>query len=417
MTASVETQIQKETDGAIIPNGTRHLTQLITVALMVPMSRSGPTSPECDWGLPIVLWGLSGIGKSDRARQGSLYANLPYRLIFPSQKQPEDFASLPVVLQDQLRTACMLSSVNELNREKGGGVIIIEEVSCATPATQGSLLGFVLDRTVGDTKVNSNVRFLLTANPPKYAAGGFGLEAPLANRMAHFYIFAPSIDDWCKWLIDESPRKVDTIESMTAKIQKKWVDNWSQMRGLASGFMQSNPTLFQMQPEASSPQAGYCWPSPRSWTMGFRAAATVRSLDMDRELEQMFIEACVGEGAAQEWCEWVAKADLPDPREVLNKGWQIDKNRLDKVMAVYSGITSLVLSVPDKKEKYHLAALAWRRLGELIKFGLSDIAFRYSTSLVENGLGSTSPGVPTELKNIAESVVYDLAQRDVVKHI
>jgi len=151
--------------------------------------------------------------------------------------------------------------------------------------------------------------------------------------------------------------------------------------------------------------------------MGGRAIATIRALGMNSDLEQTFMEACIGEGAAQEWCAWAVKADLPNPRDVLLKGWEIDKNRLDRTMAVFSSITALVLSVQDKKEQYELATKAWERLGELLKKGLPDICMRTCAALVENGLCATASNVPDALKKAAEPVVYELGKSGLVKYL
>jgi hypothetical protein len=410
------TQIQQDADGASLPDGTLLFDEIISAALMVPMSVTGPSDPNCIWGLPVAFWGKSGIAKSDKIRQGAARVGLECRVIYPGQKQPEDFSELPVVIDNQLRSACMLGQVNELNAI-GRGVLVVDEASCATPATQGSMLGMVLERTVGATQIGPAIRMLLAGNYPKFAAGGYGLEAPFANRMAHIAIQCPSVDAWTNWLITEAAVKVESIEGPTAKLQAAWPDTWSLVRGWLAGFMRSNSSVLHQQPEPNNAQSSYCWASPRSWYMGGRSVATIRGLDMNRELEQLFMEACVGEGPAQEWCSWIANADLPDAREVLNKGWKIDKNRLDRVMAVYSSITALVTSVPEQKEKYDLATQAWGRLHELIKVGISDIALKHATALVENGLGSTSPGVPATLKKAAEPVVYEMGKSGLVKYL
>jgi hypothetical protein len=416
-----QTQIERDTGGAAIPDVTLKFDELISAALMVPMGLKGPLDPDCAMGLPCLFWGLSGIAKSDKIRQGALRVGLPTRIIFPGQKQPEEFGDVPVVMDpdgtgQKLLSACMLSQVNELNRliadKKNpvkGGVLFIDEVSCATPATQAALLGLVLDRAVGATQIHPTIRILLAANPPSAAAGGWGLEPPLANRMAHFYVRCPPVRDWANWLMVEHSDRFEPIEGAMQKLRANWAPNWAAIRGLLISFMDSHQTLLHNQPTSDHPQAGYSWSSPRTWWMAGRAIATVRSMGMSPELEQYFVEACVGLGPAQEWLSWLANVDLPSPQEVLTKGWAIDRNRLDKVMAVYSSMTAYVLGIPTEKEKLEVAALAWTRLDDLVQAGLKDIAVRFAQLLSKENCGFANKHAPEALKTASKPVLQAVA--------
>jgi hypothetical protein len=408
------TEIQKATGGANIPDITHHFDDVISAALMVPMGDIN--DPNCIMGAPIIIWGKSGIGKSDRIKQASKRMELGVpQVIFPGQKQPEEFSDLPVVIKDELRTACFLNQINVLNHA-GKGVLFVDEASCATPATQASMLGMVLDRTVGATAIAPAVRILLAANPPKYAAGGWGFEPPFANRMLHFFVHCPGVEEWGNWLMTEASVKISPLEGPTQMLKENWNGAWSKTKGQLYGFIRSKGTLLHQQPEPNDPQSGFCWCSPRTWWMGGRCIATVRALNMNSDLEQLFIEGCVGEGAAAEWCEWMAKADLPDPKDALMNGWKIDKQRLDRTVAVFSGMTSYVVGTTEKKDRYKMATLEWNRLNELVKAGLSDIALTHSQTLVNEGLGWKVPDAPKELKKAAEPVIYEMGKSGLVKY-
>lgn len=407
-----QNQIEHETGGANIPDVTLRFDEIISAALMVPMGKKGPLDPYCEMGLPSLFWGLSGIAKSDKVRQGAGRVGLPVKIIYPGQKQPEEFGDLAVVMDrtgngiQELMSACMLSQVNELNNlaagQTAGGVLFVDEVSCATPATQAAMLGMVLDRAVGATPIHPSVRILLAANPPSYAAGGWGLDPPFANRMAHFAVRCPSVEAWTNWLLVEHSDQFVPIDGPMQKLRTNWGTQWSIVRGYLTGFMRSNQSLLHQQPEPNDPQSGYCWASPRTWWMAGRAVATVKSLGMSPELEQYFVEGCVGVGPAQEWQNWIATADLPDPVDVLNNGWAIDKTRLDRIMAVYHSMSSYVIGTPDEKERLNIAALAWTRLKELIDSGFADIATKYAQLLAREDCGPTNKNAPPVLKKAAQ---------------
>jgi hypothetical protein len=411
------TVIEQQTGGAKIPDATHHLSEIISAALMVPMGHQGPSDPNCHMGLPIILWGPSGIAKSDKVNQGAQRLGLPLRIIFPGQKQPEEFGELPVVLNNQLMSACMLSQVNELNSlqaqqdEQGnllppvGGVLIIDEASCATPATQGAMLGMSLNRTVGATAIHPTIRQLYTANPPAYAAGGWGLEPPFANRMAHFYTMCPPVEEWSNWLITEGTQQVTPIQGPMNKLRANWDLSWATIKGHLTGFMRDRQILLHGQPKPDHPQSGYCWNSPRTWVMAGKAIATIRAMGMNEELEQMFAEACVGMGPAAEWYAWLATADLTPPEEALKNGWRINRDRLDQVMAIASSMTAYVVSIGDKKEKYKMATLCWTRLQDLIDAGLSDIALKFAMTLSEHDCGYSNREAPTAMKKAAQPIL------------
>lgn len=422
---TIAAQIQKDT-GANIPDATDRFDDIVSVALMVPMSESlHPSDPNCVMGLPILFWGKSGIGKSARIRQGANRVDLPVRIIYPSTKQPEDFSDIPVVLNGVLCTACILGQVNELNSKVDAegkprdpkGVLFVDEVSCAVPSVQGAMLSMVLERIVGATPIAPKIRILLAANPARYAAGGWSLEAPFANRMAHVYIRRPSVKDFTNYLVTKNIDKTTSLLNAQELLNKNWNDCWAQAVSTSAFFEgRDDSVAYCGQPEPDAPQSGYCWPSPRSWEMAMRSMATVKALGLDQELETILVEACVGEGAAAEWLEWRINADLPNPRDVIMKGWKIDTSRLDRTCAVFSGVTSLVTSL-QKPEQYQLAVPAWGRLHELIKAGLTDIALQHAQLMVTAGLGATKQNIPADVQKAAEPVIFEMAKSGLTKYL
>ena len=414
-------ELDQELGGAKVPDVTQHFSEVISAALMVPMGEHGPNDPYCQMGLPCVFWGLSGIAKSDKVRQGAARVGLPLRVIYPSQKQPEDFGDLPVVIdregtgKQQLVSACMLSAVNELNALAAGGgaggVVFFDEISCAPPAVQAPMLGVILENMVGATPIHPAVRKMAAANPPDYAAGGYSLEPPLANRMAHFAVRCPSVEEWSDYLMAGAAQNLTRIDGPLQMLRVNWNDQWSSIRGHLINFMRANRDRLHEQPTPDNPQSSYCWPSPRTWVMAGKSVATVRCLGMDPRLEQYLVEACVGLGAAQEWQTFLANADLPNPRDVLINGWPIDKTRLDKVMAVFHSVTSLVLGVANPQEKFQMATLEWMRLQDLLNAGMLDIAAKYAQTLTRNNLGF-GKAAPDALKKAAKPVLLALGDTE-----
>lgn len=408
---SPETEIQQATGGALLPDATHHLDKLMLAVLMVPMGDPRPVKLNdgsvfplgCNMGLPSVLWGLSGIGKSAIIKQAAKRLGLPTEVVYPGTHAPEDFSSLPVVLNNQLASACMLTQVTNLNA-MGGGLLFLDEVSCAPPAVQGAMLSMVLERQVGSVRFHPGIRIIMAANPPEYSAGGWGLEAPFANRAAHFFVKKPPTERLVEWMLSESSHRVQPLDAPLQRLQENWGEVWAKTRGLWAGLVNAHGSIRNQQPKPDNVQSGYCWPSDRSWEFAFRALATSRALGLEQVLEPLLIEACVGEGAAAEYIAWAAAADLPDPRTVLENGWTLPK-QLDRVHAVYASITALIIEQAEGTERYRLAALGWRRMMDLANAGHLDIVATHASALVQDGLGPTVPGIPEEVRKAAEPVL------------
>ena len=389
----------------------QHFESIITVSLLTPLG--DPLSEDCRWGLPAIFWGKSGIGKSDRIFAAGERVGLPVEVVYTGTKQPEDFSGAPVPTPDGIKVECILGPARELIR-KGKGLLFLDEMSCAAPAVQGACLSMVNERRVGDEKLPPGVRILLAANPPEFAAGGWDLEAPMANRMAHFSVASPSVNDWTNWLMSEQSQRDEPIEQAEEKIKAGWNHHWPMIKGMLAGYMRDRQSSLHIQPDPDNPQSGRAWPSPRTWWMAGRAVAAIRCLGMAQELESYFVEGCVGEGEAAGWLEWAHNANLPSPEDVLNDGWTPDTKRLDRTFAVYTSIISFVLSVQDKEEKYDYAAKAWDRLFDLSQAKMSDIGLGPAQQLLNAKLARK--GTPKHVKLAAEKFLLEAGQSGIVRY-
>ena len=362
------------------------LEQLIATSLMVP--RQDPNDPTCVWGLPLNIIGLSGIGKSERVAEACSILALNLQIVFPATKQPEDFSGAPWSTPSGIVMECILPQARNLI-DSGSGVLFFDELSTARPAVQAACLGTFNDRRVGDHRLPPKVRVMAAMNPAEYAAGGFVLEAALANRMAHIQCPPPSATDWCDWLTGVNKLQSHTVVQAEALVRKNWSQHWSYVLGLMSGFMLSNPSQLHQQPLPDDPASGGPWASHRTWNWAGRAIATVRCLDMPKILETQFLEACVGKGPVKEWTEWVSKADLPTPIDMLTKGWKPNPARLDVMNASLTSMTTWLadLSRKDKNLAIPYGEAAWAIIDSVIAIGKKDIALRPASTLVTADLG------------------------------
>jgi len=365
---------------------TMPLERFLAICFLVPMG--DPCDPACIWGLPVMLHGSPGIGKTARIHQAARAANLQCKPVELGGRQPEDASGAPFLTRDdKLVIACLLSPVNELN-EIGEGVLFLDELTCARPATQGAFLSAVQERRVGDTQFSNHIRIVCAGNPPNEAAGGYQLQLPMANRMAHRDIPPPTVDEYLRHRMQGTNSKVKKLDGDMSKIINEWHNALPMVIGLEAGFLRRfKKHLFTIPPMGKADR-GKAFPTPRSLTAAMNAVTTCRILGLDTSHQAELVAACIGNEAAIDWETWVNDADLPDPLDMLNNGWKPDKDRLDRTQAAFSSAVAYTLSRQDKNEQLLLAPKAWNLLKTLTEVGLADIAVPAASDLIQRGYGT-----------------------------
>lgn len=392
------------------PTYEQWFSDITTVMMMTP--QSNPVLKTCGWGQPTMFWGGSGIGKSEQVRQVAASIGLPYEVLFPGQRQPEDFSGVLVPSPSSpegVSIQCLLPAVRRLNR-LGSGLLHIDEATNAPPAVQGAMLGMLLDRLVGDEPLAPGIRMLLSGNPPDISAGGYGFEPPVANRLAHFKLGRPSWDSWNNWYMTEENEIVPTQTYSEALVAAAWPEVYPYVKGLISGFLQSHEQALYAQPSARDPKGGFQWPSPRTWVKTGRCLATRRALSLPEELDDILVGGLVGHGLAVEFATWRREVDLPKPEDVLAGKWTIDKKRLDITHAVISTLVAHLGMKRNVEEKHATAIKVWSVFGKLIEAQLTDLLAESIKVMINNyGLG-VSGSAPADVQAAARPVLGAFAR-------
>jgi hypothetical protein len=354
-----------------------NLEKIVSIALLVPMEEGA--------GLPCLFEGPPGVGKSARIKTAARVRELPFRAVYMPSKQPEDLTGLPVPdRKGEIRSVCGLAPVRELN-EEGRGVLLFDEVNWATRATQSALLSVVLERQVGDTKIASGVRLLLAANAADEGDGGVAMLTTLANRVAHFRVPKPSADEYVAFRQGAVEHGIVAIADAERVVEARWPSVYPRLNGLLCGFFKGRGRdLVHQQPPVGAKARHRGWPSPRSWDAAIRAAATCVALG-EEALQDEFLEACVGEGAAMEFAEFAREADLPEPAAMLRGDWAPDRRRLDICVAAYAALGEHV-AAQRKDEQRRLAPRTWRLFLEACEAGMADLIAAPAKRLAKAGL-------------------------------
>lgn len=289
--------------------------------------------------VPVCLWGDPGIGKSSLIRAVAEHAGLPCEVVLGSLREPSDFAGLPVVTDEGVRFDAP-TWARRLHRSEHGGILLLDELSTASPSVQKAMLSVVLDRIVGDLQLSRKVRVMAAANPPERAADGWDLTPPLANRFLHVD-YVPNHRDWLDGLVAGFPVPTpDPLEPLSRTRRAVAI-------GRIAGFLNARPDLIQVYPDNDA-ATGRAWPSRRTWTMlaGVMAQTTTETADL------YAAQGLVGIGAATELLVWLKNTDLPDPADLIADPTGFDWSTLaaDRAWAALTGVVAVATATGTIKD-------------------------------------------------------------------
>lgn len=371
-------------NGVKVPDATKFMKDTVFISLMTPMG--DPNDPLCIWGAPSIYWGIPATAKSSRTRQAANEANLAYQLIFPANRQPEEFSGVLVPTKDGVVLECMLRAVHYLNKI-GRGVIVLEECNNASKATESALLGFVQDRVAGDVTLSPGIRIISTANPPEYSVNGYQMSPATANRYCHFQVKSPPHRDVLNHVMSGGKNVRFDAKNTEELIKAKWANNYAHALSMWAGYMESCSGLsMHHEPPVDHPQSGFCWASSRSWETGMRMKATGEILGYSEEITNACVEGCIGEAIAFDFMTWVRNADLPLPADVLKNGWTPDFRRLDVAFAVLASVTAYVVNSPTREMAIDNAIGAWKLYGVFLQHNMGDMIVSAAVTLVNKNL-------------------------------
>jgi hypothetical protein len=300
-------------------------------------------------GVPVVLWGSPGTGKTSVVRALGRALDCPVEVVIGSIREPSDFAGLPVVVNGGVRMAPPSWALRLAEAQHG--LLFLDELSTAPPAVQAAMLRVVLERVVGDVALPAGVRVIAAANPPEQAADGWDLAPPLANRMVHL-----------DWPVDAAAVAEGLAVGFDGAAPAAYAEPEPAQvlaaRAAVAAFLTVRPALVLNVPTVAA-AAGRGWPSPRSWENAAVLLAACEAAGVPSDARMCLLTGAVGEGAGVEFLSWLAHADLPDPNVVLaDPSAFVLPERSDRAYAALTAVASVAIARGDAESW----AAGWRVL-------------------------------------------------------
>jgi len=371
---------------------------LLVASMSTPLAK-GPMAPfqEGNWGINLCSIGGSGVGKSERIYAIGKMLGLHVYPIFASTKIPEHIGGYPVMTPVGFSLECALPQIRAaINDERA--ILFLDEISSAPRAVQAALLSLMNERTIGEYKLPPGVRIVLAMNPPDIAANGRELEIPFANRVLHYAYTNPTLKQWDEYMNDEYEPDIPNLTNSEARVRANWGLHFGAVLRVTHDFLASSGGTYKLkkgegeddgkehyrlydQPEADDPRAAGPWPSHRTWSWAVNGVTTARCLGLGERTQLDVVAGLVGAGLAADWSVFMKKLNLPNPEDVLLKGWQIPK-QLDVVRTVLSSCAIYVANEADPVRGAQLATSCWLLLFNAASFGYADVCTRPAKTLL-----------------------------------
>jgi len=269
-------------------------------------------------GVNSMIWGGPGIGKSDIVNQLGRTLGKEVLDLRANLFDPVDVRGVPHIVTNaaQSVTEWAVPSIFPTEENGKGGILFIDELPAAPPATQNAFLQLLLTGQLGEYKLPSGWGIVAAGNRLSDKAAVFQMPAPVKNRFAHFEL-APNLEDWCKWAA------------------KKGVED-----SIISFLRMKTDLLYSFSPDDNA------FPTPRTWEfvdkslkLGYNEPNQQDNAD-DKYYD---VASLIGDGPAGEFITFLEYRDkMPDIDNLLKEpsSFKVDKHEVSIMYAVCGALAS-----------------------------------------------------------------------------
>jgi hypothetical protein len=154
-------------------------------------------------GLPILISGAPGIGKSDITDKVAKITKRRLVLSHPVVDSPIDYKGMPAILEDDKgnKTAVFLPFGNllEIIKAKVPTIYFIDDMGQAPACVQAACMQLLLARKINGQKISDKVTFIAATNRREDRAGVTGILEPVKSRFVSIVELVVNTEDWIEW--------------------------------------------------------------------------------------------------------------------------------------------------------------------------------------------------------------------------
>jgi hypothetical protein len=330
-------------------------------------------------GLPTILWGPPGIGKTAWVEALGKALGAKVITVIGSTRDPTDIAGT-LTPSGNLIPPSWARKTQERSQEGKKTLLFLDEFSSMSPLVHAALLRVVRDKIAGDALLDPTgtpcrpkksdrgcVYVIMAANRPEEGAGSLELPPPAANRIVHIFWPRPDVAEWVQGIT----LGWDTLIINIPKLPDGWKQTKTARQAYTTiaSYVQKTQALLDMpQNEA---EAGYAWPSPRSWELAADGYAAAMVLGAPKKVQKLIIAGAVGEGQALQFMNFAVLEGLPDPEKVLAAPtkWDVPEEP-DRLYLAISSVVFAMLQDPTQKR----FTSAWKAYAHAINATGSQVA-------------------------------------------
>lgn len=152
-------------------------------------------------GLPILIKGAPGVGKSDIVAQAAAAAGAELVISHPVVSDPTDFKGLPAVTKGKAEFL-PFGDLRQLMEANKLTVAFLDDLGQAPAVVQAAAMQLILGRRINGHKISDHVVFVAATNRREDRAGVTSILEPVKSRFATIVQLEAHIDDWSKWALD-----------------------------------------------------------------------------------------------------------------------------------------------------------------------------------------------------------------------
>lgn len=271
--------------------------------------------------ISFMLWGATGVGKSETVRQLAKEIGAELRDIRLCQKMPTDIGGLPALDHETKQTVFYPPAFLAPAIDEKPVILFFDEISLAADDTKGAVLGILEERRQGEIKIPDDWIIVAAGNRPEDMANARGLGAAANRRLLHIVI-EPTLEATINHFI-----KIGVIPEVLA-------------------FLKVFPQHLSGE-ESARTQKHELYPRPASW----KKVSDIYEVlwKADKNLRQIAIAGIIGDGTA---AEFMMLAEEIKNMKSVDELLEIQRKTPDKIgqhlPATLNGIYALSFAITTK---------------------------------------------------------------------